>query len=524
MFVFRNYTVENLFPEGFSFSGYGDISVIPSDELDLLWFYQVPINFDTKRQVEEVNNITQKLQLVANMVGERTLYIMSLENMFALNHVDTDCTLADAITEFNNTAMQLAADNANIRYINFGEFLSNYPADQWINWRFYFISQMITAPAISKDFYPWFSSRIAQIKGQRKKCLVLDLDNTLWGGILGEDGIDGIKIGGDYPGNAFLYFQEGLQQLANDGVILTICSKNNETDVLEAWEKNPFIVIKQDKISAYRINWNNKADNIRELAAELNIGLDSMVFVDDNPSERELVRQQLPMVEVPEFPKKPYDLMSFYKQLVDIYFRAYALTDEDRKKTAQYKSNAQRAAAQRQFTDMASFIRSLDIEIDVMPADRFNTPRIAQMTQKTNQFNLTTHRYTDADIQAFVDKGDAIYCLSVKDRFGDSGITGAIIATISGHSATIDTLLLSCRILGKEIETAFVKIVINLLYASGVTNLKAAYIPTAKNAMVADFYDRLGFALTSQLNGIKEYELTLDKQLEVSDSYKINVK
>lgn len=193
--------------------------------------------------------------------------------------------------------------------------------------------------------------------------------------------------------------------LAKSGVILTICSKNNEEDVKELWEKNPFIKIGPRQIAAYRINWNNKADNIRELAKELNIGLDSMVFVDDNPTERELVRQQLPMVFVPEFPKRPYELMNFYRKLVDEYFQTYKFTSEDFYKTEQYKANARRASEQARFTDLSAFIKSLDIHIDVIAANEFNVPRIAQMTQKTNQFNLTTHRYTEADINTFIEMG-----------------------------------------------------------------------------------------------------------------------
>lgn len=203
-------------------------------------------------------------------------------------------------------------------------------------------SQMGINPKLASDFSCWFEDRLREISLCRKKCLVLDLDNTLWGGVLGEDGIDGIKIGGDYPGKAFLYFQEGLLELAKRGVILTICSKNNERDVLDLWEKNPFVLLRKEHFSAWRINWRNKADNIRELSEELNIGLDSLVFVDDNPTERELVRQMLPMVEVPEFPKQSYMLPDFLISLSDRYFRVYSVTEEDRRKTEQYKANASR--------------------------------------------------------------------------------------------------------------------------------------------------------------------------------------
>lgn len=525
MFVFRNYTIENLFPEGTLFSGYGDVSVLPEHETELVWFYQVPINFDSGSQVEEVQALKDKLDLVvANIKSDQTLFVMSLENIFPLYFADRDRSLDDAVSVFNDYARKLESAHSNVRFIDFSEYLAKYPQKDWMVWRFYFISQMIFSPEVAAGFNYWFERRKAQISGQRKKCLILDLDNTLWGGVLGEEGIEGIKIGGDYPGNAFQYFQEGVIELGRRGIILAVCSKNNEADVIEAWRKNPFIKLTDRHLAAYRINWDNKADNIRAMAQELNIGLDSMVFVDDNPTERELIRQQLPMVAVPEFPKRPYGLMNLLQELVDNYFRAYQLTTEDLAKTEQYKANAQRLAAQHHFADLNDFIRSLEIEIDIIPADKFNIPRIAQMTQKTNQFNLTTHRYTEADIVTFVERGEMIYCISVRDKFGDNGITGAIIITKDKEKAEIDTLLLSCRILGKGIETAFVKAILNGLACKGIETVSAKYIPTAKNNQVSDFYDKIGFTLNEESDGGKSYILSLNKPLKIENYYKITIK
>lgn len=342
--------------------------------------------------------------------------------------------------------------------------------------------------------------------------------------MLGEDGISGVKMSGDYPGNAFQYFQEALLSLSKSGVILTLCSKNNEDDVKELWEKNPFVKIRPEHIAAYRINWNNKADNIRELAKELNIGMDSMVFVDDNPTERELVRQQLPMVEVPEFPKRSYELMEFYKHLVNEYFQIYQLTTEDLSKTEQYKMNALRASEAAKFTDLTDYIKSLNIHIDIIKADEFNIPRIAQMTQKTNQFNLTTRRYSESDINNFILNGDLVYCISVKDKFGDNGITGAIIINRKGDIAEIDTFLLSCRILGKNIEEAFIISMLEILFEKGISTVCASYIPTLKNSQVENFYERVGFALISKEDNGKKYKITNIPKLEVSKLYTITIK
>jgi len=339
--------------------------------------------------------------------------------------------------------------------------------------------------------------------------------------VLGEEGIERIKIGDDYPGKAFLYFQEALLELSRNGVILTICSKNNEQDVLDAWEKNPFLILKKEHFAAYRINWQDKATNIKELADELNIGLDSFVFVDDNPTERELIRQLLPMVSVPEFPAQPYELPIFFKQLVYDYFKVYSVTDEDKKKTEQYKANASRAQAQHSFTDFGAFLESLDIQITIETANEFNIFRIAQMTQKTNQFNLTTKRYTDADVRRFMEEGWRIWCISVADKFGDNGITGCVMV----NDSEIDTMLLSCRILGKGIEFAFVKTVFAMLRNEGVKELGATYIPTAKNGQVAEFWDKCGFSLVSEQEGAKHYSANTDSlNLEIEDYYHITIK
>lgn len=524
MFVFRNYTVENLFDEEVRFSGYDDISEIHEAE-SYLWFYTAPIGTTNEHTVTEINGIADKLKFVADSIPISVpFYIFTLESLFHPVISDSDRKIEQAIDGVNKLAWQIASEKSNVRVIDFREFLSQHSPETWINWKFYFLSQMIINPTITTAFKDWWNKKLSELTRPRKKCLVLDLDNTLWGGVLGEDGISGVKMSGDYPGNAFMYFQKALVSLANSGIIITLCSKNNEADVKELWEKNPFVKLGPKHIAAYRINWQNKADNIRELAKELNIGLDSMVFVDDNPTERELVRQQLPMVAVPEFPKRPYGLMEFYASLVNSYFRTYRLTNEDLAKTEQYKANAQRASEQAKFTDLTDFIRSLDIHIDIVKANEFNIPRIAQMTQKTNQFNLTTHRYTEADINAFIDNSADIYCISVSDKFGDNGITGEIIVVPEEETADIDTLLLSCRILGKDIETAFVKSVLNILYGKGIRTIKSKYIATPKNTQVADFYDRIGFERVSDTGDIHDYQLCMSSKFEIPDYYKISVK
>lgn len=525
-FIFRNNTVENLFGTvDVSYSGYDDISYIEPDALSYIWFYQVPIKFDQASLAEEVDGYFDKLQMVYDRLPFHTqLIVFSLEQLYDLEYSSTDYALNDAVQNFNTKVRALAQYHSNIKYLDFSDFLSDYQREQWIDWKYYFISQMIINPKLAGSFRTWFSHRISELSLNRKKCLILDLDNTLWGGVLGEDGISGIHIGGDYPGKAFLYFQEGLVELSKKGVILTICSKNNEQDVLEVWAKNPFIKMTQEYVSAYRINWQNKADNIKELAEELNIGLDSMVFIDDNPTERELVKQVLPMVTVPDFPEHPYLLPSFFYRLVNDYFRVYAITDEDKKKTEQYKANLNRAQERKKFTDLSGYLSSLEIELNIEKANEFNISRIAQMTQKTNQFNLTTQRYTDSEIQKRIAGGWQVFCMGVKDKFGDNGITGAIILEPMPGGMKIDSFLLSCRILGKGIENAFIYSILNMLYAGGVNRVWATYLPTLKNTQVADFYERIGFKpVVCNTDSSKEYILEMANAFQIEPYYKINI-
>lgn len=515
-YVFRNNTIERFLSGDYVFSGYDDFSAVPKAD-SYLWWYQVPIKYNREQLVAEVQSYVQRLQWTVNQIGDKPLLILTLESVYEVNSNISDRRLAHAIEAFNSTAWNLAATKANIQVVDFGAFLNRYPYFERIDWKFYFLSQMILNPRLAGDFRKWLDEQQRALALKRKKCLVLDLDNTLWGGVLGEDGIDGIQVDGDYPGKAYHYWQEGLKELERNGIILTICSKNNQTDVEALFAAREMPLSLKD-FACTRINWNDKATNIREMAQELNIGLDSMVFVDDNPTERELIRQQLPMVSVPEWLSQPYELPRFYARLVEDYFSVYMLTDEDKKKTEQYRQNANRAQAQAQFTDMEDFLRSLEMKLTIAPATDVTIPRIAQMTQKTNQFNLTTKRYTEDDIRLLLSKGAKIWTLAVEDRFGDNGVTGLMILK-PDNGWIIDTLLMSCRVLGKGIEEAFFKTVIGRYEGA----LAAQYIPTAKNGHVAEFYERMGMKLERKNDdGGKEYSAQIETlDTTIKDYYEI---
>lgn len=523
MFVFRNNTIERFFPSNYHFSGYGDISSVPDDEDGYVWCYQAPLGSDNANLSDAVDVDLQKFMMVLEKINPNKILVAFTMTIFhLLRYTEDDYRMQEAIGRYNKGLISASLTHRNLKVINIEEFTSRFPANELIDWKYYFLSQMGMNPRLSAAFQQWFSKKLDEIAMKRKKCLVLDLDNTLWGGVLGEDGPDGIKIGGAYPGNAFLWFQNGLLELSKNGVILAVCSKNNQQDVLELWRENPYLVLREKDFAAYRINWQDKATNLKELAEELNLGLDSFVFVDDNPAERALVKQLLPMVSVPDFPSQPYELPDFLEKIVKEEFKVYAITAEDKTKTAQYQANARRSELQRRFPDFDDFLRSLEMRLTIMEANEYNIPRIAQMTQKTNQFNLTTKRYTETDVKIMLEKGWKVYCLSVADRFGDSGITGCIM--FDGDA--IDTCLLSCRVLGKGIETAFVKTVFQILRRQGVSELKACFLPTAKNMQVRNFFDDIGMLCVKEdANGEKHYKVRLEEMdLMVKDYYSIEIK
>lgn len=355
---------------------------------------------------------------------------------------------------------------------------------------------------------------IRSLKGKSKKCLILDCDNILWGGIIGEDSLAGIKLGQTYPGFVYYEFQQELLNLYHRGILLALCSKNNEDDVWEVFRKHPDMILKEKHIATAQINWRDKATNIKQIALDLNIGLDSLVFIDDSEFEVNLIRKTLPEVKVIHMPQTK--LMDNRNILISCgLFDTLTLSDEDKNRTAMYRADADRRNFQVQATDMKTYLKSLKMEADIGFADEFSIPRIAQLTQKTNQFNLTTKRYTEADIKTLAssDQSDVIY-LKLKDRFGDSGIVGVCILRYCDQKSILDTFLLSCRILGRGVEDVFLTQALKLAKKRDCDVAIGEYYPTPKNNQVRDFYINRGF---------KKFEENPDNG-RLSFKYELNVK
>ena len=351
----------------------------------------------------------------------------------------------------------------------------------------------------------WFAY-VAALTGRAKKVLVLDLDNTLWGGIVGEAGPNGIALGPDYPGLAFVNFQRAVLEFYRRGILLAVNSRNNQADVDEVFAKNPHMVLKPEHFAASRVNWNNKADNLVEIAKELNLGLDSLVFLDDDPANRELVRSALPEVLVPDFTLPPEDYASALFSLP--VFSPFPLTKEDKEKGKMYEQESERKKVLAGSADLQDYIKNLGITMKTSINDPATVARVSQMTLKTNQFNLTTKRYSEKDIETFMKQG-LVACADVSDKFGNYGITVlAIISPIKKSEAVLDNFLMSCRVMGRGVEQDFFNFLLGELKNRGINKLSASFIPTPKNDPAKDFLPSLGFEPT----GDNDYVLNVVKK------------
>jgi FkbH-like protein len=341
----------------------------------------------------------------------------------------------------------------------------------------------------------------------RRKVAAVDLDDTLWGGVVGELGPTGIEVGEEGVALAFQDFQRELVRLHDSGVLIVLCTKNDPEYALAAFD-HPSMVLRREHVVAERVNWQDKATNIRELAEELDLGLNSFVFFDDNPREREWVRQALPMVAVPELPADPTERPAFIAR--GPWFRTLAVTDADRMRSTSYRAQGDRRRAQASAASFEDYLVSLEQRVNIELVTEATVPRAAQLCQRTNQFNLTTRRHTQADVERMLaDPAYDLVTLSVTDRFGDSGITGLGITLHADGRAELDTLLLSCRLLGRRVEDAFLAVLARRARERGARTLLGAYEPTDRNAQVASFFPDRGFTPT----GERRWELDLEADL-----------
>ena len=352
---------------------------------------------------------------------------------------------------------------------------------------------------ISLDCIPYLAEEligyVTAILGLSKKCIVLDLDNTLWGGIVGEDGFEGIKLGDDPVGRSYVEFQHNLLALNQRGILLAINSKNNFDDAIQVIKDHPNMVLKEDNFACVRINWNDKVVNMKEISDELNIGLDSMVFVDDDPANIEYVNSNLPEISSIHMSAEQCHNNSRSIRSLSSLFNVLKITDEDKTRNKMYLEQRKRSELKTQVGNLEEFLKQMGISVHIKNADDFTIPRISQLTLKTNQFNLTTRRYQEEDIRKFLQNSEKIVgCAQIQDKFGDNGITGAYIINKDNEQQwTIDTFLLSCRVIGRGIEDGILCHIIEKARKDGINQVRGEYIKTQKNKPAENFFENFGF-------------------------------
>ncbi|MEA2070416.1 MAG: HAD-IIIC family phosphatase [Asgard group archaeon] len=400
----------------------------------------------------------------------------------------------------NDKLEKMFRDSQQVFIFDFDESASKFGKEDYINYPNYYRGAML----LNEDFLPTVSydlmGYIKALKGKSKKCIVLDLDNTLWGGIIGEDGMNGIKLNPSYPGNEYIDFQKTILSFYNRGVILAVNSKNNEADALEVFQDHPYMQIQENHLASYRINWQDKVQNLIELANDINIGIDSMVFFDDNPVERARVKESIPEVLVVEMPESSTLYRKTLESLND--FDLLSLTKEDLSRGELYYKRRKRKHLKQEVQDIDEFIKTLEIVATIKQADSFSLPRVTALLNKTNQFNLTTKRYTATEVEEMHTDNESfnIYTLHVEDKFGDEGIVGVALIRKDQKEWVIDSFLMSCRVIGRKVETAFLYKVINDAVKEDVEIIKAKYIPTKKNPLVKDFFKDHDFKLEEELD------------------------
>ncbi len=422
----------------------------------------------------------------------QSTYVRPQERVFGSYDLKVPEALGAVVLDLNAQLTERARSRAHVLLADIDAVAS------WVGRRNFFDERLwgLAKTPCALEYLPLIAQSIVDVVastvGRGVKCVVVDLDNTLWGGEIGDDGVDGIAVGHSADGEPFLRFQQFLRELKRRGVLLAVCSKNAEATALQPFREHPEMVLRVEDFAVFVANWNTKVDNLRDIQRQLNIGFDAIVFLDDNPFERNLVRRYLPDVIVPELPDEPAD---YVRALVELnLFEASSFTDADRERAGLYRTAAARQTAAASFTNVADYLQSLAMKIAVRPFDAPRLPRIAQLIERSNQFNLTARRYGAAACETFM--RDAAYTplyVTLTDRFGDYGLISVVVAKQEDDALRLDLWLMSCRVLSRGVEEFTMNRIVELARMRGVRRLIGEYVPSAKNKMVQDFYGRFGF-------------------------------
>jgi FkbH-like protein len=523
---YDNYQLEIMDPESALYEFKPDVTLILPSERHCR--YDGALTASRTEQKGSCRQVVNDLLHLCNTVHERTRSEVVLGNFRLSPYFDpgpmrnTTLTSDYSFRKFVN--LELGARLPSYAHLCDIEFLSNRRGNlESTDERTWFESKQPFAAALLVDVAREYAHVMSRIGVSPKKVLVLDLDNTLWGGVIGDDGLEGIELGTTSPrGEAFRDFQKYLLELSKRGVLLAVCSKNDHDKAAEPFEKHPEMVLRMEDIVCFKANWEPKSDNIRQIAADLNLGIDSLVFVDDNPAEIEIVNQFVPEVATVWVGDDPAE---FTRRLKDSrHFEARSVTSEDLQRVHQYQQESERQQLLTSSTDMESYLRSLEMVGTIKSFNTLDAPRIAQLVGKSNQFNLTTRRRTEAEVlDVTADKQYSAFTVRLADRFGDHGLIAVIIGQKRGRDFYIDTWLMSCRVLKRQVEENVLNKIVFLASARGCTRIIGEYIPTAKNGMVRDLYAKLGFTyVREEANGTQFYELSIQQYQVRPTQIKVN--
>lgn len=460
---------------------------------------------------ELIGKIKNEISLVFENLASVPLVIFNKFSSILFNSHYINQNNFDYICEELNTFV-LKSKPKNLILVDIDKVIANISVSSSIDYRYFYTAKSIYTIEFYKAYSNYISPIIFAINGLAKKTLLLDCDNTLWHGIIGEDGFSGIKMSSqDKKGCVYSEIQEITKELSKQGILLCLCSKNNPDDVNEVLQSHPDMKLTEGEITLSKVNWNEKTTNIHEAARELNLGLDSFVFLDDSDFEINLVKSLLPEVVALQVPVNIYEYPAFLRKNLRLFYKANS-TQEDLIKSKMYQEQLVRETERVKFNNVDEYLSSLELTATITINDKNNIPRISQLTQKTNQFNLTTQRYTEAEISTLIENDTTkIFSMCVKDKFGDYGLTAISIVSIEGNTATISDFLMSCRILGRRLEFALFDYILKILREDGLSKIKSKYLATQKNSQVQNFYDSLGFVNTMENHVSKEYSLNLDQ-------------
>ena len=402
---------------------------------------------------------------------------------------------------------------ANVKLINMEKVIANIGINSSLDLRYYYSSKALYTIDFFKAYAEHIKPCIMSANGKSKKAIIFDCDDTLWKGVLGEEGFEGIEMStSTRDGAIFSEVQSIALSLNRQGILIGLCSKNNPADVDQVIKSHPDMKLRDEHITIKKVNWADKATNLHEIAMELNIGVDSLVFIDNSSFEVNFIKEQIPEVTVLQVPDRLYDYPKMLRENLGLFYNL-SFSEEDKQKIKMYKQQIQRETIKKNFSDIEGYLSSLALKLTIFEDDESIIPRMSQMSQKTNQFNLTTKRYTERDVKSFIASNDAkVFAFSVSDKFGDSGVTGLCIINIDNNSkiADIDTFLMSCRVIGRNIEYAFMDYLINVIRDLGINTVKAKYIQTQRNEQVKDFFDRCSFLLGGSTKVERSYVLNIE--------------